>query len=82
VKTLRINNGREYCNKKMHGYLHAKGISIETTVPFTPGQNGRAERDNRSLVESAHAMLHAKNLSVKLWAEAVIMACYILNRTR
>jgi len=81
VKTLRMDNGREYCNKQMHGYLRAKGISLETTVPYTSEQNGRAERDNRSLVESARAMLHAKNLPLKLSAKAVNTACYILNRT-
>jgi len=26
-------------------------------------------------------MLHAKNLPVKLWGEAVNTACYVLNRT-
>jgi len=32
-------------------------------------------------VESARAMLHAKNLSIKLWAETINTACYVLNRT-
>jgi len=32
MKTLRIDNGKEYCNKQMHGYLPAKGISLETTL--------------------------------------------------
>jgi len=65
----------------MYGYLRAKGIILETTASFTLEQNGRAERDNRSLIESARAMLHAKNLPIKLWTEAVNTACYILNRT-
>lgn len=81
IKTLRVDNGREYCNEQMSRYLRIKGINLETTAPFTPEQNGRAERDNRSLIESARAMLHAKNLPVRLWAEAVNTACYILNRT-
>lgn len=81
VKTLRVDNGREYCNERTMRYLREKGINMETTAPYTPEQNGRAERDNRSLVESARTMLHAKSLPVKLWAEAVNTACYILNRT-
>lgn len=81
VKFLRVDNGKEYCNESMFKYLHVKGINLETTAPFTPEQNGRAERDNRSLVECARSMLHAKNLPVKLWAEAINTACYILNRT-
>lgn len=61
--------------------IYAKGINLETTAPYTPEQNGRAERDNRTLVESARAMLHAKNLPICLWAEAINTACYTLNRT-
>lgn len=65
----------------MSNYLCVKGINLETTAPYTPEQNGRAERDNRTLVESARAMLHAKNLPICLWAEAINTACYTLNRT-
>lgn len=50
-------------------------------MPYTPEQNGTAERENRTLVESERSMLHAKDLPLKLWAEAVNTAAYILNRT-
>jgi len=40
VKTLRTDNGREYCNKQIHDYLRAKGISLETTASYSPEQNG------------------------------------------
>lgn len=50
-------------------------------MPYTPEQNGAAERENRTLVESGRSMLHAKDLPLKLWAEAVNTAAYILNRT-
>jgi len=54
---------------------------METTAPYTPEQNGRSERDNRTIVESARSMLHAKQLPTRLWAEAMNTAVYILNRT-
>lgn len=44
-------------------------------------KNGAAERENRTLVESARSMMHAKGLPLHLWAEAVNTAQYILNRT-
>lgn len=81
VRILRTDNGKEYCNERMSRYLSSKGILLETTAPYTPEQNGRAERDNRTLVESARAMLYAKDMPTHLWAEAVNTACYILNRT-
>lgn len=81
IKTLRADNGLEYCNDKMRKYMTAKGIRMENTAPYTPQQNGRAERDNRTIVECARTMLQAKKLPKSLWAEAVNTAVYTLNRT-
>lgn len=53
---------------------------MENTAPHTPQQNGRAERANRTIFESARTMLKAKELPKWLWAEAVNTAVYILNR--
>lgn len=49
-------------------------------MAYTPEQNGRAERENRTLVEAARTMILAKGLPKKLWAEAINTAAYILNR--
>lgn len=81
IKTLRTDNGTEYCNQAMLNYLTSQGIQLETTAPHTPQQNGRSERDNRTIMESAWTMLHASGLSKRLWAEAVNTAVYTLNRT-
>lgn len=81
LKTLRADNGREYCSCEMKKYVAARGIVIEHTAPYAPEQNGRSERDNRTIVESARTMLHSKKLPLTLWGEAVNAAVYILNRT-
>lgn len=81
IKTLRTDNGLEYCNEKMQKYLKTKGIVMENTTPYTPQQNGKAERDNRTIVECARTMLQAKKLPNYLWAEAVNTAVYTLSRT-
>ncbi|KRZ00412.1 Retrovirus-related Pol polyprotein from transposon TNT 1-94 [Trichinella zimbabwensis] len=52
----------------------------KTSPPYTPQCNGMAERENRTLVEKARSMLHARNLPRFLWAEAVHTAAYLLNR--
>lgn len=80
MKVLRTNNGLEYCNKKMREYLALRGIKLENTASYTPAQNGRSERDNRTIIECARTMLQAKNLPNSLWAEAVSTAVYTLNR--
>lgn len=81
LKILRTDNGREYVNGEVKKYLESRGIAHDTTAPYTPQQNGKSERENRTIVESARTMLHAKSLPVKLWAEAVNCAVYVLNRT-
>jgi hypothetical protein len=52
-----------------------------STIPYTPQQNGVAERKNRSLKEMASCMLHAKSLPQRLWAEALNCATYIQNKS-
>lgn len=67
---LRIDNGTEYCNRDIKRLLN-KAIRHETTVPNTPKQNGKAERENCTIVKSTRTMLETKGLPKVLWAEAV-----------
>ncbi|GBM18107.1 Retrovirus-related Pol polyprotein from transposon TNT 1-94 [Araneus ventricosus] len=61
--------------------LQSRGINIGYSMPYTPEQNGVAERANGTIVEAARFILHHKGLPLKLWAEAVNTAVYVLNRT-
>lgn len=71
MRTLRVDNGTEFINKPMKDYPSNCGIKLETTAPSTPEQNGKSERENRSIVESGRTMLHAQNLPLCLWEEAM-----------
>lgn len=55
------------------------GIKHELTAPYSPQQNGVAERKNRTLIEKAKSMLSASKLPNVFWAEAVLTAAYISN---
>nr|GEX94037.1 zinc finger, CCHC-type [Tanacetum cinerariifolium] len=55
-------------------------IIHETTAPYTPQQNGVAERKNRALKEMVNSMLSYSGLSEGFWGEAMLTACYLLNR--
>lgn len=81
VQRVRVDNGREYVNESLKQYLSESGIVLETTGIYTPEQNGRCERDNRTIMESARALLFDKDLPKTLWAEAVNTSVYLLNRT-
>lgn len=53
----------------------------QRTVPYSPQQNGVAERMNRTIMEKARSMLHYKSVSTEWWAEAVHTAVYLINRS-
>ena len=80
LKCVRSDNGGEYVNRRFNGFCTSQGIIYQTTVPYTPQQNGLAERMNRTLVEMARSMLYYQHFHKLWWAEAVMTAAYILNR--
>ena len=77
IKTLRIDSGGEYYDP---AYFESTGIVHQTTAPYTPQQNGVAERKNRTLKEMINSMLCYSGLSEGFWGEAMLTACYLLNR--
>lgn len=81
VKRLRCDNGTEYINANLKAFCTSKGIKLETTVRYTPEQNGAAERLNRTLMDKVRPMLTGANLPKYLWAEAVATANYVRNRS-
>nr|GFA08402.1 retrovirus-related Pol polyprotein from transposon TNT 1-94 [Tanacetum cinerariifolium] len=56
------------------------GIKREYSVARTPQQNKLTERKNRTLIEADRTMLANSLLPTIFWAEAVNIACYVLNR--
>lgn len=79
IKLLRSDCGTKFLNKSFDKYLTENRIVRETSPSRTPVCNGLIERENRTLVEKARSMLHQKGLPVRLWAEAVSTAAYVLN---
>ena len=77
---FRSDRGTEFTNKRLQNFLASKGINFECTVPYSPQQNGVAERKNRTLVEAARTMLIAAGMPDKFWAEAVHHAADTFNR--
>lgn len=81
IKTLRTDNGREYINGSIDEYLKSTNIRHETTTPYSPSQNGKVERFNRTLIEKTKTLLHSIGNQQDLWPYAVDHATYIYNRT-
>jgi Integrase core domain len=81
IKRLHTDNGSEYDNDLILGYLEDEGIEHTTTAPYQPQNNGIAERVNRILMGKVRAMLLRFNLGHEFWPYAVLNAAYLHNRT-
>ena len=80
IKILRIDNGTEYETNEIKKFCKEASIKRETTTFYTPEQNGVTKRKNRTIVETAHAMLCDQGLPKFLWGEAVNIVVYVQNR--
>ncbi|CAJ2662759.1 unnamed protein product [Trifolium pratense] len=81
IKYLRSDNGTEYTDSQFQKFCEQHGIQRHFSVRKTPQQNGVAERMNRSLTERARCLRLNAGLSKGFWAEAINMACYLINRS-
>jgi hypothetical protein len=79
VKALRSDNGGEYTSNQLDAFLKDKGIVHEYSLPYTPQQNGVAERLNRTLLDKAIPMLDQSGLPLKHWGDAIVTANYLKN---
>lgn len=79
IRTFRTDGGKEYDGAKFQALFRKHGIFHDTTTPYSPQQNGVAERMNRTLVESARAMLIQENLSLRFWSDAIVTAARLHN---
>ncbi|WP_411028391.1 hypothetical protein, partial [Salmonella sp. s59033] len=50
------------------------------SCPYTPQQNGVAERKHKHIVESGLSMLYQSNLPSSCWCYAFNTATYLINR--
>lgn len=81
VKIVRSDNGTEYCNQELTDYFKEKGIKHQLTIPYTPQQNGLAERTQKTIMNKVRCMLQDSGCERRMWAEAANTAAYIINRS-
>jgi transposase InsO family protein len=80
-KAIRIDRGSEFLNQPLKSWFNENGLEFQTTAPYSPSQNGVAERMNRTLVELGRAMMKGQNLPEFLWEYAIANAAYLRNRS-
>ncbi|CAO2193121.1 unnamed protein product [Urochloa humidicola] len=81
LRVLRTDNGGEFTAAEFASYCADEGVHRHFTTPYTPQQNGVVERRNQTVVAMARALLKQRGTPAIFWAEAVMTAVHILNRS-
>jgi hypothetical protein len=81
IKYFRFDRAGEYLSQEFKTYLEQHGIISEPTPTDTPELNGKAERLNRTLIESTRTILSDSKLPHFLWAEILQTVVHIYNKT-
>lgn len=80
VAALRSDNAGENINDKMKKWCRARGTAIETTIPHTPHQNGKAERVGGVVWQGGAALRYGGNLPYSDWLHCCQAFTHMRNR--
>ena len=81
LKTIRTDRGGEFLSKEQKFYLQEHRIEHQTSMPYSPQQNGRAECFQQTIINKAESMWHAVGVSDGFWKHAVRTAVHVYNVT-
>lgn len=80
LKRIHSDNAMEYFGDKFSQICSTEGAVHTSSAPYTPAQNGVAERSWRIMVEMTRCMLLHAKLPQSFWCAAMDTACHINNR--
>ncbi|CAI7880394.1 unnamed protein product [Closterium sp. NIES-53] len=78
VLMLRSDRGGEFLGKEFTDFVNGKGIVHDLTCPYTLQQNGMAEREMRTLIESMRTMLLHMGVQHHWWHLALRQAVWFM----
>jgi hypothetical protein len=81
VRVIRMDGDSAFQVEQFKQAAAKGGITIETSPPATPEQNGHAERSGGVLTEKARRLGIESGMPENLWPEFIDHAVQILNRT-
>lgn len=80
VKILQSDGGGEYVSKNFKSFLASKGILHYISCPYTPQQNGLAERKHRHIVETSITLMSAASIPRQFWFHAFSHSTFLINK--
>ena len=80
AKKFRLDNAPDYFNSRVSSFFESICIVHESSCPYTPEQNGVAERKIGHLMDVIRSLIFTAHAPNFLWSEAVLTATYLINR--
>ncbi|PKU68501.1 Retrovirus-related Pol polyprotein from transposon TNT 1-94 [Dendrobium catenatum] len=80
IKCIQTDGGSEFTNNELKSFLQNNGIHHRISCPYTPEQNGMAERKNRHIIETTRTLLQTAHLPYQFWPDAALTAVHLINR--
>ena len=78
VKAIQTNWGGEY--RAFTNFLTSNDILHRYSYPYTPEQNGLAEKRHRTIVKHGLTLLASASMPMKYWDKAFRASVYLSNR--
>jgi transposase InsO family protein len=79
IAYIHSDDASEWQSGEFQSFLQEQGITLETTAPYTPAQNGLAERANRTVIEVLRSLLIQLKLPHTLWPTLLNLAILHIN---
>lgn len=79
IKTFQCDNGTEFDNLSFRQLATNTGMTFRFSCPYTSSQNGKAERQIRTINNSIRTLLAHASVPLAFWHHALHMVTYLLN---
>lgn len=80
IHILHNDNGTKYFNKNLFNFLKHHSIIHKSICPYSPQQNGIAERKNYHILETTRALMLGGNVPKYHQDDVLLVATYLINR--
>ncbi|KAL0446502.1 UNVERIFIED_CONTAM: Retrovirus-related Pol polyprotein from transposon TNT 1-94 [Sesamum latifolium] len=80
ICTLRTDNALEFVQKAVSNFCDSKEILHQTSCLYTSQQIGVAKRKHRHLLDVARTIMTHMHVPKSYWGDAILTACYLINR--
>ncbi|KAI7963838.1 hypothetical protein MJO29_004265 [Puccinia striiformis f. sp. tritici] len=77
---LHLDRGTEFINSSLQDFCKSHLIRSRTSDPYTPQQNGLAERFNRTILKAMRTILKDSGISLHFWCDIVKVSALTLNQ--